>query len=681
VPSDRVGYNGNVTPFDTPHEPAAGSQLGGLTDTAIALGRLAAVLGPSFTLAELQAIAERPPDTFAPALAELVGAGVLAVADHGYRFVGEPARVALYEALDPADRQRAHAAAARHLEAQPGSATLAAIARHRLAAGDDEAAPTDALKAGQALAAAGDHAGAEAMLEAGLALVKQSGRAAWGRLRLDHLAALADLWRLTGKLSAARAAYQEALQLVEALDEPSLAGPLLVSLAQIHQGLDEWVEAERLGDRAVVACLNSGDRPGAARALLTATRIRLHLGRLDEAHAQASRALAIAREAEDASRLAEALALMGYMHSAVHPKRLEEGVACLHESIAILSAQQDHGGLLLSYMLLGNAQLAMGDGGAAARAFAIARWIAQDTGNATEEGIALINMTLASLELGRLDEALGFARDARERAAAMATGYQAGLAAAVEALALAHLGRLDAADAALAEAEARCLEADVPYMAALVWQWTLEARLLLGDAPGALAAGERLAEVSAAPGHAEGEARAHALMAEALGRTGDRAAAMAAARMALAAAETARAPGDQARALRVLAWLMAEEGDREGARRFAEHAGAMARRLGAAYQVALIEGLLAELARRDEPEAATGHHRAMGAIADEMGCLPLKAQALAGLGELEEARRLLEGLLAGASVTNRQHFLSFPERRRVLRSAGTGPLDPGALGL
>jgi hypothetical protein len=71
----------------------------------------------------------------------------------------------------------------------------------------------------------------------------------------------------------------------------------------------------------------------------------------------------------------------------------------------------------------------------------------------------------------------------------------------------------------------------------------------------------------------------------------------------------------------------------------------------------------------------------MRAIAEDMNCPPLLAQALAGLGQVEAARALLDGLLEGVDATNRQHFLSFPERRRLQRSPGTGPLNAPEGGL
>lgn len=680
-----MGYKVFVTHPDAPLEPATDARLAALSPDAARLGAIAAVLGPAFVLGALQAVSDLPPAAFAPAMAELVARDLIAIEASGYRFEDADARARLVATLDADDRRRIHAAAGRHLErelgTEPAASALAVIAQHFLAAEDAEPAAHYALAAGRAHAAAGDQAEAEALLASGLAVVKRAGLAAWRGLRLEYLQALGDVWRLTGRLDAAKGAYDEALSLAEALGEPGPVGALLTSLAQVHQGLDAWVEAERLADRATVACLRGGDRSGAARALLTAARIRLHRGRLDEAASQAARAMAIAREADDTTRLAEALALVGYLHTAVRPKRLEEGVACLHESIAILSAQGDNGGLLLSYMLLGNAQLAMGDAAAAARAFAIARWIAEDTGNASEEGIALINLSLAALEAGRLDEAAATATDARRHAETLANDYQAGLAAAVAGLVAAHRGRVAEAVSALAEADALRAAADAPYMAALVHQWAQEARLLLGDLQGAKREGAALAAVTEATGQAESESRAHALMAETLGRLGQREAAMAAARSALAAAEESRAQGDQVRALRVIAWLMAESGDRTGARRLAETACGLARRLAAAYQVALLEGLLAELNRREAPDTAHGHWTAMRTIAEEMNCPPLSAQALAGLGQVDAARALLDGLLEGVDATNRQHFLSFPERRRLQRSPGTGPLNAPEGGL
>lgn len=669
-------------PASPPDTDAHQARLEALTPAARALASAAAVWEPGFELASLQQVAAMEADTLATALAELVAAEVLVCDGTGYRFAHAPLRDRLIAEWPPDTARERHAAAARVLEAPLAAgravtaAHLGALARHHLAAENAEAAVRTAYVAAQAHQRAGAHAEAESLLTSGLTLVRKEGRAAWGRLRLDYMIALGDVWRLTGSLAPARTLYQEALALAEALNEARLAGPLLVSLAQVMQGLDDLAEAERLGDRAVNACLAAGDRPAAARALLTAARIRLHRGAVADAQAQANRAMAIAREAEDPVRLAEALALLGYLYTAMPPKRLADGVTCLHESIAILSGQEDRGGLLLSYMLLGNAQLAMGDAPAAARSFAIARWIGQDTGNRSEEGIALVNMALASLELGRLEEALETAQQAAAHARSLESPYQQGLAAGVEALAFAHLGLAAQAFGALETAEALASAPDQRYLAALVWQWSQEARLLLGDAIGARRAGEALASVTTATGQAEAESRAHALMAETYGRLGEPVEAFVAAQRALASAEEAKAQGDQVRALRVIAWLMATDGDRAGARRLAESACGLSRQLGSAYQTAQLEGLLGELARKSEPALARVHFEAMAELADAMGCRPLQAQALAGLGDLEGARALLEGLLENTDAIIRQQFLSLPERRRILRSSGTGPLGP-----
>jgi hypothetical protein len=234
------------------------------------------------------------------------------------------------------------------------------------------------------------------------------------------------------------------------------------------------------------------------------------------------------------------------------------------------------------------------------------------------------------------------------------------------------LGRLAETHRVLAEAEAIADAPDQRYLASLVWQWSQEARLLVGDWEGARRCGEALARLVEATGNAEAESRAHALMAEAYGRLGLAPQALQAAQQALAAAEGAKAQGDQVRALRVIAWLMAEDGDRAGARRLALTACSLSRQLGSAYQTALLEGLLGELNRGEAPSVAEAHFKAMKAIADDMACAPLQAHALAGLGEHEAARALLAGLLTDADATFQQQFTSFPERQRILGFSGLG---------
>jgi DNA-binding CsgD family transcriptional regulator len=114
-----------------------GARLGRLPEPAAQLARAASVLGSGAPLREAAALAGLDDDTAAQAADALVAAGVLRGA-HPLEFLHPLVGTAVYAGLAPAARSRAHARAARMLDAEEASTErITAQLMHCQPAGDD----------------------------------------------------------------------------------------------------------------------------------------------------------------------------------------------------------------------------------------------------------------------------------------------------------------------------------------------------------------------------------------------------------------------------------------------------------------------------------------------------------------------------------------------------------------
>ncbi|MDB5096055.1 MAG: hypothetical protein JWM80_476, partial [Cyanobacteria bacterium RYN_339] len=534
------------------------------------LALLLAVLGGEADLALLASAAEVSETEALASLAALQAGKLVVEPSPGqFRLAHERIGDALLGWFTAAERRRWHAAAARALDAAatrrttgelgaPGRSLtqVTAIATHALEADLPDLAIPHALDAGKRHAALYANDAAERLLAAGLAALKRDGRAIWRHERLAGLQGLGDVRRVAGRFADARETYEEALRVAEALGERACCGRLLGSLAKLDQGQDDLPGALARCERAVEASLAADDLAEASRALMTAARVRYFGGDAVAAALEAGRALALGREADDPSRVAEALAFVGYMQTTGPDPDVVAGIAALHESIALLTTLADQAGLAQAYMLLGDAQAASEDLASARTSFNLSRWICQEVGNRTEEGIAMLNLATTALGLGDLAEAAALAAAAEANALALPNGFQAVTARVLGAAARVLVGQVAGTHETLAGALAAGRELATPYLDRLVLPWAAEAYLALGRLEEAREAGNAMQRsLDAAGAQPAAQARLDALMGELLWRLGEPAAAAFHADRAARSVAAGRAGGELARVTRRLAWL------------------------------------------------------------------------------------------------------------------------------
>ncbi len=265
------------------------ARLDGLSGAERRLLQDGAVLGKTFTLRALAALAGATESEPEPLLAGLVRKEVLGLQsdprspEHGqYGFLQDLVRHVAYETLSKRDRKVRHLAAAAHIEqAFAQEEELAEVlASHYLAA--FEAAPDadDAhairAKAGEMLARAGERA-------ASLGAPEE------GRRYYEQAAALA------GEPRAAAALLEQAGRLAVRANRPSEARE------QLERALSMYTEA--------------GDAGAAARASAALADADIAEGRLEEAAARLEQAVAQLEQGKPGGELAAALAELGRMRA------------------------------------------------------------------------------------------------------------------------------------------------------------------------------------------------------------------------------------------------------------------------------------------------------------------------------------------------------------------------------
>lgn len=131
----------DVTELQIPQsvKEAIGHRLDRVTKECNELLRIGAVLGKTFSFAELSATAQQDEDTMLDALDQAVGAQLI-TAGHGdsFTFTHDKIREVLYEELNPIRRRRLHRHAAEGLELHRDRVSVEKLAHHYIQAGDHE---------------------------------------------------------------------------------------------------------------------------------------------------------------------------------------------------------------------------------------------------------------------------------------------------------------------------------------------------------------------------------------------------------------------------------------------------------------------------------------------------------------------------------------------------------------
>ncbi|MGZ4398982.1 MAG: AAA family ATPase, partial [Gaiellaceae bacterium] len=244
-----------------------------------------AVLGKTFTLAAVAALAGRPVDELEPLLAGLVRKEVLGVQsdprspERGqYGFLQDLVRHVAYETLSKRERKLRHLAAIEHLQrafAEPDE-VAEVLASHYLAAFDaaPDAEDAPAIRAGgrEMLARAGDRAGSLGAPE-------------------------------EGKRYYAQAAVLAA--------DGSVEAELLEQAGRLAIQTNELVEARQWLERALALFTQAGDARAAARVSAGLADADIADGRLDDATVRLEEAVAQLEQGTPSAELAAALAQLG----------------------------------------------------------------------------------------------------------------------------------------------------------------------------------------------------------------------------------------------------------------------------------------------------------------------------------------------------------------------------------
>jgi tetratricopeptide (TPR) repeat protein len=409
-------------------------KLEALPPEIAACARLCAVLGVTFTRAELDWVedaVERAGDAGTPVDA---GFGVAVLSDHGivqrasgerWSFESAVIRDAIYEMLDPTHRAQIHRHALTFFRAQvsagsAGPEQLESLARHASACGAREEAADAYLKLGDIAFSRHRHAEAERCYTAALELIDAGGAGGAGDAAdaadVDRRAhALAGRGRVRYRIHRASEALAD-LSAARALCDGPFAAELLLEEATALDWMGDYEGSARRVEQARASAASSGgfgprDPRLAARLLVADGRTRLRQAQVAEAIALLEQGAAMAEAAGDHESRVIALVLL--MVELAHAGRGAEAERRAEEVIRLCEEVQDLPHLCIAYMnrvvlwtLKKSLSLAAED---LRRAIALA----QEIGNPWLERVATYNVAELLYWSDQRDEALALARRAR----------------------------------------------------------------------------------------------------------------------------------------------------------------------------------------------------------------------------------------------------------------------------
>jgi DNA-binding CsgD family transcriptional regulator/tetratricopeptide (TPR) repeat protein len=302
-----------------------------LSEDAVTVLEQAAVLGSTFTAAELAAVGGRPADQLVAPLKEAVRAEVLHDRPDGFSFHHDLVREALYERIPRGVRRELHAAAGRALAAIGAPATRVASQSARGAVtGDAEAISHLRAAAEETRSSAPDIA--VGFLEQAIGLARPADPAG-DQMRAD----LACLLVATGRHAAA---YQLIQQVLSAEHDGELDGVLRFTggqaMMQLHRteapgwlaqaaeagGLTDAERALVLVEATITGLAGTGDLPGAERDAARAVELAESAGdRYARGFALAARSLVLHFRGEVTAAVAAAASGVALVRGATDPRR------------------------------------------------------------------------------------------------------------------------------------------------------------------------------------------------------------------------------------------------------------------------------------------------------------------------------------------------------------------------
>ena len=290
------------------------------------------------------------------ALHEAVAEHVLITDDDDHlRFRHALLREVLYDNLLPGERGELHLRLARVLEERMGrdedrdAELAAAVAGHYAAAGDQPAALRAAVQA--ALAARDVHAYGEAAELAERALELWPRVAGADRqiplTRVDLLRLAASAHRVAGDRERAEVLLTRALDEVDPAMDTAMYAGLLAQLSKLQWSLNRGVEAVETAERALSMLPDDEASPERTQLMAWLARTRSLRGRFREAINDGEAALADSVQAGDQATEADVLNTLGMAQIALG--RVEEGVHLLERAIQIARETDDLDNLGYAY--------------------------------------------------------------------------------------------------------------------------------------------------------------------------------------------------------------------------------------------------------------------------------------------------------------------------------------------
>jgi ATP/maltotriose-dependent transcriptional regulator MalT len=295
------------------------------------------------------------PSALQAALHEAVAEHVLVTSDDGQlRFRHALLREVVYDNLLPGERGELHLCLARALEARLGrdddrdAELTAAVAGHYAAAGDQPAALRAAAQA--ALAARDVHAYGEAAELAERALELWPRVAGADRQiplsQIDLLRLAASAHHVAGDRERAEVLLTRALEGVDPAVDRNIYVGLLAQLSKLQWSLNRGVEAVQTAERAL-SMLPEEANPERAPLMAWLARTRFLRGRFREAVADGEPALQDARRAGDQATEADILNTLGMAHMALGS--VDDGVELMERAIRIARETDDLDNLGYAY--------------------------------------------------------------------------------------------------------------------------------------------------------------------------------------------------------------------------------------------------------------------------------------------------------------------------------------------
>jgi tetratricopeptide (TPR) repeat protein len=655
-------------------------KLAELTEGALTMARIGALLGRQFELDLLVQVAAYPEDELIEALGQLQAQQIFQPAgERRYRFTYDQFQALLYDDLPMDERVFMHGLVAQVLAerlgdrapAEVGLELLTALATHAIGAGDAVGTIAYGLPAAKRLLGMLSLEEAERFLEAGLAVTQ--GQPRWDRERVKLLHYLGDIHRIHGQLEKAQATYEQAQALADACGADDEQVRLLTSQGRVATMLNDLPRTVELCKRAIAAA--TVEDAELARAHLTCARALLFIGEAKEARELAQRGLEIAKRVDAQVYVGEAMSICGTIAVQMGGAHLAEGVADLHVAVEIMRGVGDRVGQAASLIMLGDGQMGRGDFLAARTSFEQAAVLNRATNNPPEEVFALLNLAIVSYELGELREAVRYGRETIAMANGMEMRLPGGMAVAVEAAGRLHSGELEEVDRVVPEVVATAQAIKSKYLECLAMPFGLEILLALGRFDEAERMAADLEALIEATGNRYPEALLAVRRAQLLGRRGDLAGAGQAANRALELAHQKSSQALVAHAQAVRAWLALRDGRTHDAVTLGKEALELATARGMGMLAAELEGLLGEAALALQEGGAGARFRAMLAWAEAQGAPVHAALAELGLAACEpatgaaraaEAKARLQRVLATLDADGRAAIARRVELKRVL---------------